>query len=112
MHPCWLGESTQDLLHAIERLTQKRRVMTIGRGTESSEWDALRIDYHRAFDAYLPPIYRTSARFLATARSLGNAAVHCQIAQVEADGSIVGFLDDLFECVHRPGFYPFIASAA
>jgi hypothetical protein len=85
--------------------------VTIGRGAHGSERDAIGIDGHRAFDASLPTIYQASARPFAAARSLGDAAVHGYIRKLKADGSIVGVLDDLFECVHRPGFYPLIAFA-
>src|SRR5215213_1931240 len=112
MHSHWLRQSTQKLLYAIEGLTQKRRIVTIGRCAHRSEWYALGIDYHRAFDASLPPIYRTSARPFSSARRLGDAAIHGYVRKLEADGSIVCFLDDLFECVHRPSFYPLIASAS
>ena len=54
------------------------------------------------------PIYRTSARSLAAARSLRDTAVHGYVRKLQADETIVGFLDDLFECIHRPGFYPLI----
>src|SRR5215208_2402795 len=79
MHPCRLRQRAQDLLHAIQGPGQQWRVVTIGRGAHGSEWDAIGIDGHRAFDASLPPIHRALARPFAAARSLGGAAVYGNI---------------------------------
>ena len=57
------------------------------------------------------PVHRASSRFLPTAGSLGDAAVHRQIGQLQPDETIVGIEGDLPEILHQPEFDPLITPA-
>src|SRR5215211_5259932 len=83
--------------------------MAIGRCSYSSEWDAVSVYNHGAFDTLLSPIHRVFARHLATARSLRDAAVDAHIEKLQADDVIVGIEHYLLQFLHRPGVDPFIA---
>src|SRR5215207_10914001 len=93
----------------VEGCLQQRRVVMIGRGDYGPKWDASRVHHRRAFDAPFCPIHRASSRFLAAARGLGEAAVHRQVGQLEADETIVSFEGDLPEPLHQTILDPLVA---
>jgi hypothetical protein len=81
-------------------------------GCDGPQRDASRV-HHRpgAFDASFAPVHRASSRFLPTAGSLGDAAVHRQIGHFEADETIVGIEGDPPEILHKPEADPLITPA-
>src|SRR5215217_1072218 len=82
------------------------------RGTYGAQRDALCVHRYRAFDALFAPVHGASSGLLSSARSLGDTAVYGYVRKLQADDPIVDLLNDALECVHRPGFYPLIASAS
>ena len=83
--------------------------MAVCRGSDDPERYALGVHDHGAFDAPLPAVHRASARLLATAGGLGDAAVDGHLGEFEADDPIVRSERHLFEQVHRAGLYPLVA---
>src|SRR5215216_5926046 len=83
-----------------------------GRGGYDPERDATPIHDRRALDAPFAPVHRAPAGLLTSARGLGDAAVYRQVAQQQADESIVGFKHHLSEVVHNPLLDPLVAPTA
>jgi hypothetical protein len=69
---------------------------------------------HRALvDAPFSPVHRAFAGFLAPARSLGDASVHGQIAEQQADETVViSFEHHTSKGVHYPLFDPLVSPTA
>ena len=86
--------------------------MAVGWGRESAYGDAPRIHRCGAFDALFSPIHRASARLLAAARCLGDAAIHGHVGQFEADDAIIGLKHQFAQCVHHPQSNPLVAPTA
>src|SRR5215216_7070533 len=83
-----------------------------GRGGYGPERDATPIHDRRALDAPFAPVHRAPAGLLAPTRGLGDAAVYCQVAEQQADETVVGFKHHLSEVVHHPLLDPLVAPTA
>ncbi len=81
----------------VQSLAQKRRgVVTVCRSGDDPERDALGVNGHTQ----------------RLRRSLRDAAIDGHLRAFEADDSVVSFERHLFECLHRFGLYPLVASSA
>jgi len=59
-----------------------------------------------------PLTHSSPARLLTTAGSLGYAAVHRHLGELQTDDPVVGLPDEPFQCIHGAELYPLVASAA
>src|SRR5215212_8094333 len=84
--------------------------MAVGRGSDGSYRDAVSIYDRGAFYALFAPIYRTFARLLPAAGSLGNATVYGHIGKIETDHLVVGIEHYLSEGAHDPARDPFVST--
>src|SRR5215204_2401726 len=85
--------------------------MAVSRSDDNPEGDAASVHGHRALDARFSSIHWTPTRFLATARRFGDAAIHGQVGQFEADKAIVSFERYLPKVIHYSGFNPLVTPA-
>src|SRR5215207_1828544 len=96
----------------VKGLTQKRRVVTVGRGADGPQRDAFSVHHRRALDPPFASVHRASTCFLPTTRGLRYAAVHRQVRQLEADEAVVGLQGDLPESLHHSELDPLVTTTA
>ena len=70
------------------------------------------LHHQRAFHALLAPIDRGRAGALAATGGCGDARVHGNLVQYQADDAVVGVQGDLRELGEQPGLDPFVAAVA
>lgn len=91
-------------------LRQQRRVVAVGGRGPDRERDAPGVYGHRAFNAPLAAIHRATARLQAAARRLRDAAVLRRLPELRTHEPVVGFPDDLLQCIYRTEIYPLVPS--
>jgi hypothetical protein len=83
----------------------------VGRGGHRGQRDAAGLDGDRALEALLAAIHRAASGDLAAAGRLGDAAVHNQVLQVQAEQPVVGAQHRQTQLLGHPGADPLIAAA-
>lgn len=69
---------------------QQRKVVAVGASCGDAQRDAVIFGGHRAFQAALAPVHRGGASAFPAAGCLGDAPIHCDIAQLQADHLVIG----------------------
>jgi hypothetical protein len=86
--------------------------VVVGWGGHHGQRDAARLHGDRALEALLAPVHRAGPGDLAAAGGLGDAAVHRQMLQLQAEQLVVGDQDRSAQLLGHAGGDPLIAAAA
>lgn len=85
-----------------QRLAQQPAIRAIGSGGHQMQRDPSRIGQPRAFTALFAAIHGGATRHLSTARRLGDAPIHADMAQVHADQPVVVRQTRAWRCGRSP----------
>jgi hypothetical protein len=84
----------------------------VGRGRQGGQRDAARLDGDRTLQPLVAAVHRAGPGGLTAAGRLGDAAIHRQVRQLQAEQLVIGGQHEQAQLLGDPGGDPFIAAAA